>query len=184
MSRITPLSPEQMTPAQRRVRDTIIAGPRKTATHGPFNAWLQSPELADRAQNLGAFLRFSTSLSKRLSELAILVVARQWTAQFEWYAHRKLALESGLAEAVIDAIEARRRPDFANTDEIAVYEFTVELLDSCEVSDATYQAALDHLGPNGTVELVGLLGYYTLVSMTLNVYQVPLPEGEAPPLTK
>ncbi len=181
MSRIQQVAPDQMTATQRRVYDDILAGPRDSI-HGPFNAWLQSPELADRAQKLGAFLRFDTSLPKRLSELAILVVARIWTAQFEWYAHKKFALEAGLAPGVIDSIEARRRPDLTNADEEAVYDFVIELHNTHTVTDGRYQAVLGHLGAAGTIELVGLLGYYTLVSMTLNVTQVPLPEGESPPL--
>jgi 4-carboxymuconolactone decarboxylase len=179
MSRIQQVPPEQMTAAQRRVYNDILAGPRDSI-HGPFGAWLQSPELADRAQKLGAFVRFNTSLPKRLSELAILVVARHWTAQFEWYAHKKFALEAGLAPAVIDAIEARRRPEFVNADEETVYDFAIELHRTHAVGDACFDAVVGHLGAAGTVELVGVLGYYTLVSMTLNVYQVPLPEGAAP----
>ena len=182
MSRVPALTPETMTDAQRRVAAEIASGPRGTSTGGPFNAWLQSPEFADRAQNLGALLRYGTSVPPRLKELAILTVARAWTAQFEWYAHKKFAIDAGLAIAVIDALEARRRPGFVNDDEAAVYDFAAELLASHQVADATFAAAESHLGKAGVVELVGVLGYYTLVSMTLNVFQVALPEGEPLPL--
>ncbi len=182
MPRLPTLSPDEMTDAQRAVYDTISAGPRGSGARGPFNAWLQSPDFADRAQHLGALLRFGTSLSPRLKELAILTVARHWTAQFEWYAHKKFAIEGGLALDIIDALEARRRPDFVNDDEAAVYDFSIELHTTHGVGDGTYANAEKHLGAAGVVELVGLLGYYTLVSMTLNVFEVGLPEGEPLPL--
>ena len=183
MSRIPALAEKDMTEAQRRVVAAIRSGPRGSAARGPFLAWLASPELADRAQHLGAYLRFETSVAARLKELAILTVARRWTAQFEWYAHKTFALDAGLSNAVIDAIEARRRPDFSHDDEAAVYDFCKELHETRRVSDARFAAAKTHLGQAGVVELVGVLGYYTLVSMTLNVFEVPMPEGEPPPLT-
>ena len=139
-------------------------------------------ELADKAQKLGALMRFGTSVPARLKELGILYVARAWSAQFEWYAHKKFAIEGGLSLDVIDAIEARRRPDFENDDEEAVYNFCVELHETHKVSDACFAAAKKHMGEAGVSELVGVLGYYTLVSMTLNVFEVPLPEGEPLPL--
>lgn len=182
MSRIPALAENDMTEAQRQVVEAIRSGPRGSAARGPFLAWLASPELADRAQHLGAYLRFETSVSARLKELAILCVARHWTAQFEWYAHKKFALDAGLAPSVIDAIEARRRPDFAHDDEAAVYDFARELHETHHVSDARFQAVKKHLGQAGVVELVGVLGYYTLVSMTLNTFEVPMPEGEPLPL--
>lgn len=182
MNRIPFLEPAEMTEAQRGVHDRIAAGPRGSGRYGPFNAWLQSPEFADRAQELGALLRFGTSIEPRLKELAILCVGRHWTAQYEWYAHKKFALDAGLAPAVVDALEARKRPAFANEDEAVVYDFAQELLTSHDVSDVRYAAAEALLGRHGVVELVGVLGYYTLVSMTLNVFRAPLPDGIAPPL--
>ena len=182
MSRIPTVAPEDMTDAQRRVVEAIRSGPRGSAARGPFAAWLASPELADRAQHLGAYLRFETSVPARLKELAILYVARAWTAQFEWYAHKRFALDGGLGPEVIDAIQARRRPVFTRDDEAAVYDFCAELHERHQVSDARFQAVKKHLGQAGVVELVGVLGYYTLVSMTLNVFEVAMPEGEPPPL--
>ncbi|HJN21095.1 MAG: carboxymuconolactone decarboxylase family protein [Alphaproteobacteria bacterium] len=182
MPRLPTLSLDGMTDAQRAVYDTISTGPRGSGARGPFNAWLQSPDFANRAQHLGVFLRFGASFSARLKELAILTVARHWTAQFEWYAHKKLAIDNGLTIDVINAVETRNRPDFVNDDEAAVYDFSVELHATHGISDDTYANAEKHLGAAGVVELVGLLGYYTLVSMTLNVFEVPLPEGEPLPL--
>lgn len=182
MSRIDVLSPDAMTQDQRRVYDAIIAGPRG-AVAGPFNALLRSPELADRAQALGAFCRFGTKFEPKLSELAILVTARLWSAQFEWWAHARLAQEAGLDPAIIAAIEARRQPTFADPDEQAVYQFATMLSHEHRVADAVYQDVRDRFGEQGVAELVGILGYYTLVSMTLNTFEVPVPEGETPPLT-
>lgn len=183
MSRLPSLAPEDLTEDQKRVLDDIRAGPRgaSTGVQGPFAGWLASPDLADHAQKLGALLRFGTSVPGRLKELGILYVARTWTAQFEWYAHKKIALEAGLGLDVIDALHAGRRPDFANEDEAVVYDFCVELHETHRVSDACFEAAKKHLGEAGVSELVGVLGYYTLVSMTLNVFEVPVPEGEPLP---
>ena len=131
-------------------------------------------------------MRFSTSLPKRLKELAILVTARHWNAQFEWHAHEPEALDGGLDPEIIAAIRARRRPDFApdlaKADEELVYEVSRALHEAHHIDDALYARAVETLGEDGTVELVGLLGYYTLVSMTLNAFDVPLPDGVAPPL--
>ena len=182
MTRLESLSPEDMNKSQLAVWDEIRSGPRGASPHGPFMAWLQSPQLADRAQKLGEYLRFNAHMDKRLSELAILTVARHWTAQYEWFAHKKFALDAGLAEDIIDSIQAHERPNFVKDDEAAIYDFSVELQNTRQVSDAKYQAVSMHIGSPGTVDLVGLLGYYTLVSMTLNVYEVKLPDGMLDPL--
>ena len=181
MTRVRQLSPDEMTPAQRAVYDAILAGPR-AAIGGPFMPWLQSPDLADRAQNLGAFVRFETSLPSRLSELAILVTARHWTAQYEWWAHEPIALKAGLNAGIVAAIKSRQRPRFAAEDEELVYDFASTLHAEHRVDDDLYARAQTMLGEPAVVELVGILGYYTLVAMTLNVYEMPLPEGESPPL--
>tara|TARA_B100000614_G_scaffold178985_1_gene159816 strand:- start:668 stop:1219 length:552 start_codon:yes stop_codon:yes gene_type:complete len=181
MSRIAELKREDMTDAQKKVAEAITAGPRG-AIVGPFNALLRSPELADRAQKLGEFLRYNTSFPPRLSELAILVTARYWTAQYEWWAHSRMAKEGGLAPDIIEAIKNRRRPDFANSDEEAVYDFASEIYQTHGVSDAAYGRVVELFGETGAAEIVGLCGYYALVSMTLNVFQVPVPPGEALPL--
>jgi len=182
MTRLESLSPEDMNESQLAVWDEIRSGPRGASPHGPFMAWLQSPQLADRAQKLGEYLRFNAQMDKRLSELAILTVARHWTAQYEWFAHKKFALDAGLAEDIIDSIQDHERPNFVKDDEAAIYDFSIELQNAHKVSDDKYQGVVQHVGSAGAVDLVGLLGYYTLVSMTLNVYKVKLPNGVPDPL--
>jgi len=179
MYRLPALTVENLTAEQKRVYDAIVTGPRG-AIGGPFAPWLLSPELADRAQSLGAFCRFGTSLPPRLSELAILVTARHWTAQFEWYAHAPMAREGGLADAAIDAIAERRRPENLQADEQAVYDFACESLATGRVGDDTYRRATEALGERAVVELVGILGYYCLVSLTLNIFRIEPPDGSVP----
>lgn len=175
--RFPELTLDAMTPEQRRVAEAIMAGPRK-GLRGPFNAWLRSPEVADRYQKLGEYVRFGSSLPPRLNELAILVTARAWTAQFEWWAHRRLALAAGLSEKIIDAIAVGRRPRGMGDDERIIYDFSSELHRDKRVSDKTFAATVETFGENGVVDLIAVNGYYTGVSMTLNVAQVSLPEGE------
>ena len=182
MERLSALTDDQMNERQQAILEDIRSGPRGPSAHGPFLAWLQSPDLADRAQKLGEYLRFEAQMDKRLAELAILTVARKWTAQFEWYAHKKFAISAGLSENVIDSIEQRKQPNFVNEDEKAIYNFSMALQESYAVDDVTFNEAVRHIGRTGVTDLVGLLGYYSLVSMTLNVYQIPLPNSAPPPL--
>jgi 4-carboxymuconolactone decarboxylase len=183
MPRIEPLSADRMDAEQRAVHDDILSGPRGSLG-GPFQAWLRSPTLADRAQKLGEFCRFNSSLEKRLSELAILMTAKRWTAQFEWYAHEPMAREGGLDQSIIDAIREGRTPTFDKSDEAAIYDFVSEYYASNRVSQATYDRVVGELGERGVVDLVGVLGYYALVSMTLNVFEMPVPDGVTPPLAE
>jgi 4-carboxymuconolactone decarboxylase len=180
MPRIPDIVPDQLTPAQRAVHDRILTGPRGRV-EGPLRVWLTSPELADRAQALGAFCRFGSSLPPRLSELGILVVGAYWRAKFEWYAHAPLGIAGGLEPAAVEAIRVGATPTFAKADERAVYTFARELVTARRVSDATYAMARQELGEVGVVDLVGILGYYGLVSMTLVTFEVPLPPGVADP---
>jgi len=179
--RFRKLAPEEMTDAQRAVYEAIAGGPRG-GVRGPFNALLRSPELADRAQKLGEHLRFNSSLAPRLNELAILITARYWSAQYEWYAHQKLGAKAGLDLQLMAELAQGKRPARMDADEAAVYEFCTELHEKKAVSDAAFQAALGRFGERGVVDLLGVSGYYTLVSMVLNVDRAPLPEGAAPPL--
>jgi 4-carboxymuconolactone decarboxylase len=181
MNRLPEISDDALSPEQRDIRDTIASGPRGGA-RGPFPAMLRSPELAKRAAHLGEFLRFNTSLPPRLSELAIIITARAWTAQYEWYAHAKLAIKGGLDTSIVDAIAERREPRFDKDDERIVYTFCKEMHETHGVSDATYDAAKAAFGERGIVEIIGLSGYYVMVAMTLNVARVQLPEGEPLPL--
>ena len=174
------LRPDQMTEAQKRVHESIARGPRG-GVRGPFNALLRSPELADRIQNVGEYLRFSSSLPPRLNELAILVNARFWDSKYEWYAHRPLAEKAGLAAAIADSIARNARPTSMQADETIVYEFCTALHTTHAVDEALFERALDVLGERGVIDLIGVSGYYTLVSMVLNVAEIPLPAGAAAP---
>ncbi|MAS43135.1 MAG: 4-carboxymuconolactone decarboxylase [Rhodobacteraceae bacterium] len=178
MPRITPPAPADMTPRQREVHDAIASGPRGRV-EGPLAVWLRRPELAQKAQELGAYCRYGTSLPPRLSELAILTMARVWTAEFEWWAHKGPALDGGLAPEIIEALRIGETPTFAAEDEAAVHAFALEAQTARRVSDATYARAVAALGEDGVVDLVGILGYYSLISLTLNIFEVMPPEGEA-----
>ncbi len=188
---------DQLTPEQRALTDAIKSGPRaKLASSGaskpgplggPFNVWLRSPGIGNLVQQLGEEIRFRSSLAGKLNELAILITARHWTSQYEWFAHHKLALEGGLDPAIAQAIAQGRRPARMDADETIVYEFSRELHETQGVSDATYKTALERFGERGVVDLITVNGFYGLVSMCLNVDQTPLPEGTPlplPPLVK
>lgn len=175
--RLKDLSPGEMSDDQKAIYAESVAGKRGTVVP-PLRAWIHAPDMARHASRLGAFLRYDTTLGPRLSELAILVTARFWSAQFEWYAHKKMALTAGLESSIIDAINHRRAPDFADDKTRVVYEFSKVLHEQHNVPKPLYDNAIKLLGETGTVELVGLLGYYSLVSMTLNTFEVGLPEGE------
>ncbi len=177
-----PLFPlDVMTDEQRSVLHEIVSGPRGTIK-GPLRAVLHRAELADRWQRLGEILRYRTSLPARLSELAILVTARAMNAQFEWFAHEPPAREAGIAESVIAALRVGEVPIGLAEDEAALHQYCVELHRDHSVSDASYARALEHFGTLGVVELTALVGYYTMVAMTLNAHQIPLPDGVEPPL--
>jgi 4-carboxymuconolactone decarboxylase len=180
--RFAPLTPETMTQEQRAVADAIQSGPRGAGLRGPFNALLRSPDLCDLVQRVGAYVRFGSSLPAALNEMAICMAGRKWTAQYEFYAHRRLALEAGLDAAILDAIAAGQRPASLSADQAAVYDFAHELLASGQVSDASFAAVKARFGERGVMDLVGAIGYYSLVSMVLNVDRVPLPAGVEPPL--
>jgi 4-carboxymuconolactone decarboxylase len=180
MPRFAELTTDQMTPAQKKAYDEIVGGPRGGA-RGPFNILLRSPELADKVQRVGAYLRYGSSLPARLNELAIIVNARFWGSKYEWYAHRPLAVKAGLAESIADDLAAGRRPRGMKPDEEVVYDFCTTLHEKHFVDDALFQRAQSALGEQGVVDLIGVSGYYTLVSMVLNVGEVPLPDGVPAP---
>jgi 4-carboxymuconolactone decarboxylase len=178
--RMSEIPLDKMTPAQRTVADTIMSGPRKGMS-GPFNAWLRSPELADRLQKVGEYVRFNTSLDKRLNEMAIIMTAQYWGSQYEWYAHAPLAIKAGLDPEIVAALGAGRKPEKMKDDEAIVWEFTTQLRQNHEVDDALYGKAVEKFGENGVMDLVAVNGYYDVVSMTLNVAHVAPPAGEALP---
>jgi 4-carboxymuconolactone decarboxylase len=140
--------------------------------------------MGNHAQKLGEYVRFKTSVPRRLNEMAILMTARFWSSQYEWFAHEKLALEAGLGPAVIEAIHAGRRPAGMLADETIVYDFCTELRERRRVSDGTFSAAVDLLGEKGVVDLIANMAYYDLVSMVLNVDRYPLPAGAALPFAE
>ena len=178
--RLPPIDPADWTPEQKKVADDIVSGPRG-GMPGPFNAWLRSPDLAARFQKVGEYARFLTSLPPALNELAILLVARDWSAAFEWYAHYQLAMKAGLSPAIADAIAQRRRPATMSEDEATVYDFVHELLQKRNVSDAVFEKVRKRFGERGVVDLIGTAGYYVAVSMTLNVAGVLVPAGSSVP---
>lgn len=151
--------------------ENILNGPRGNL-NGPFLGWIYSPELADHAQRLGAFCRYETGLSLKLSELAILVTASQWRAQAEWHIHCPIAVNAGLDSAIADAILKGKKSNFSDAEEAVVYTFASELHEHRRVSDSTYRSAIQAFGLEKVVNLVALLGYYTLVAMTLNTFNM------------
>ena len=171
---------EKMTEAQRQAFDAIVAGPRGGA-RGPFNALLRSPELMDRVQRVGEYVRFRSSIPQHLNELAILVNARVWGSKFEFYAHRVLAFKAGLAESIADAIARNERPKGMKPEEELVYDFCTTLHRDRFVDDALFRRTVAAFGEQGVIDLIGVTGYYSLVSMVLNVAEVPLPPGEKSP---
>lgn len=182
LPRISLPTPETMNPEQRAVYDDIVGG-RRARLVGPLRAALHNPALADRWQKLGTLLRFGTSIPPRLSELAILVTARRWNSQLEWLIHAGDGLTAGLPQSIIDAIAVATPPVFDNASDAAVYEYTRQLLQHGVVDDPAYQAVLEQFGEAGAVELTAIVGYYSMVAMTLNAHRIPLPdEGTEAPL--
>lgn len=181
MSRVSFPVRAAMSEAAREVYDATVSG-RRGVVPANVMVWLRSPEFAARAQKLGEFTRYETSLGPRRSEIAILVVARHWTAQYEWAVHAAEAATAGVPAGVIADIAARRVPRFDQDAERIVFEFSSALVGSHTVSDDLYRAAVGALGEQALVELVGVLGYYTLVAMTLNAFAIEPPASGAAPL--
>ncbi len=195
MARLKPLPLSNLDTEQRALFDAITKGDRSRgrpledflledgSLRGPFNAWLQAPKIGQPAQLLGECLRYRGQLPPRLRELAILTVAARWRAEYEWWAHSRIAKAEGLSEEIIAAIKAGRPPGSADAEALMVHRFACELMDTRRVSEQSYRDVAKALGDAGAVELVTLLGYYTLISMVLNAFEVPLPAGEKPPFT-
>lgn len=174
--RLAPPDFEHLNTQQQAVHDAIAAGPRG-GVRGPLAIWLHRPVLAERAQSLGEYCRFDSALEPRLSEVAILVTARFWGSEFEWLTHKKSALAAKVSPRAIEAIRCGEVPVDLQPDEMAVHDFALRLHAQRTVDEKTYQRAASLLGDVGVVDLVAILGYYTLISMTLNVFEVPIPEG-------
>ncbi|RYI99693.1 MAG: carboxymuconolactone decarboxylase [Acetobacteraceae bacterium] len=187
-NRFPTLTPEQMTPEQKALAAAIQGGPRAAvpgrdnSIGGPFNPWLRSPGVGDKLQQLGAELRFRSSIPAALNEFAILITAREWSSQYEWFAHHRLAMAAGLPASVAADLAQGKRPEGMNEDQRIVYDFCTEMHRTRFVSDATFAAAKQRFGEQGVIDLIAVSGYYVAVSMTLNTARVGLPEGVAPPL--
>ena len=181
IDRMPPLSAEAMSAAQKQAANEIASGPRG-AVYGPFVPLLRTPELTRRLQKVGEYLRYQSALPRRISELVVLITARQWTQQFEWHHHLPLALQQGLAEEIAQAIADGRRPEKMSADEELAYELCLELARNQSLSDATYARAIAAWGEQGVIELVVLHGYYCLMAMVMNVAQTALPDGARPAL--
>ncbi|HYW26722.1 MAG TPA: hypothetical protein VE953_21300 [Terriglobales bacterium] len=189
MSRLPSLRRDDLDEAGQAVWDGLESSRGRAVVNedgglvGPFNAWVHAPVVGRRLSGLGATLRFETSIERRLLELAIIVVAAHWKAEFEWWAHARMAREHGVANEIVDAVGRGETPAFAAHDEALVYEFARQLVVGGRVDDGTYAGAVELLGNQGVVELVSLCGYYTLVSFTLNAFAVPLPADVKPAWT-
>jgi 4-carboxymuconolactone decarboxylase len=176
MPRYEELKEDALDADQRRIFDDCKAGPRG-AVPPPVHVWLKSPGLADFAHRIGAHVRFATPYTQKQTEIAILCTARYWTAQFEWAAHVRLGLKAGLSQEQIDAIAERKTPHFDDADDRLVYEFAHSYYQNHRVSDDVYERVKARWGDKGVVDLAGLIGYYSFVSVTLNVFEVPVPPG-------
>ena len=178
VDRMPPLDPAAMTAAQQEAARELAAGPRG-GVKGPFIPLLRSPELMDRLQKVGEYLRFRSSLQARISEFLMLVVSRQWTQQFEWRVHVPLALKAGLKQEAVQSLAEGRRPAGMAQDEEVAYEFCDELFRTKGVSEATYRRAVRQFGEHGVIDLLGLVGYFTTVSMVMNVAHTPPPKDDS-----
>lgn len=181
MTRFAALTPEAMTPEQKAVADEIAGGPRG-GVRGPFVALLHHPALARRVQALGEHVRFGTQFPDMLIEIGVLVTARHWTCQHEWYAHEKLARRAGVPHAMIGAIAQGRRPEGMDVEQALVHDFCVEVHRDGEPSQQSYDAAHGRYGAEGVLDLLVLCGYYTTLAMVLNTARMPLPDGATSPL--
>ena len=179
MARVPNVPLEEMTAEQRRVHQEI-GGARGGVVRGPFGIWLRNPQLADHANQFGNVFRLAGKLEKRLFELMVLVVARHWSAQYEWFVHENHGLEAGLAQEIVDAIRTRSAPEFAREDERVVYDTITELNETRTLSQPTYGRALAALGLDLLIELIAAAGFYTMVAMTLNAFDAPVPDGKRP----
>jgi 4-carboxymuconolactone decarboxylase len=179
MSRLDPIRVEELTAEQRPVYEEIMRT-RPKGLAGPFGVWLRRPSIAEPCEKLQSAFRLHGRLDRRLAELLVLLVAREWTAQYAWYMHERLAREAGLDPATIEAIRERRRPAALLPDEQPVYDVVTELLATRTLSTATYQRAVDALGTDLLIEVVGAMGYYTMACITLNTFAVPIPAGTTP----
>jgi 4-carboxymuconolactone decarboxylase len=179
--RFKPLTGSELTVEQKTLVDHLLSGERGTL-NGPFNVMLRSPEMGDAAQKLGAYIRFHSTVPTKLNEFAILIVARAWDVQYEWAAHHQNALKAGLGEPIIEAVATGKRPPSMQPDEEIVYNFVSEIVNTHQVSDVSFHAAVNKFGERTVVDLMAVVGYYHFVSVFLNVDRYPMPAGAKPEL--
>lgn len=190
MSRLKPLLPSEMTEDQLKYHEIIMQRPifkdypKSAPLEGPYNPWVRSPKFARSMTEMSTYVREDGILEERLVELAIVTVGRVWSAEFEFAAHSPRAVKAGISQAAVDAISRNEEPQFEKVDETAVYNFALNLTKNCRVDDATYQAAVEQIGEQGVVELIGLMGFYVMVCMTLNTFEVQLIDGMENPFSK
>lgn len=177
--RFAPIPEDARSPRQQALADTLISGPRG-GIRGPFHALLRNPRLADQVRVLGHSIRFENSLPPALRELVILIAARFWSAQYEWYAHSRIAADAGLDSAIIKAIELGQRPETMSPDEALIYDLSTELLNDKDISDATYAAAIERYGELTVLDAVCTAGYFSLVALILNASRHPIPDSATP----
>ena len=183
ITRFAPLKPEELSPAQKAWADMIAAPPRNAKfTNPPYRAYIRNPDLAPRLTAMSEYLRWNTSLPPRLSEMAILITARHWSAQYEWFAHYPLAIKGGLDPRIAGAIAEGKRPNNMKDDEAALYDLGTALYRDKKVSDAVYNAALEKFGERGIMDIIGIMGYYDITSMALITMQAGAPNDSVPPL--
>lgn len=174
--RLPPPAPENYTDEQKKAAAEFSAL-RKEPPFGPFGIMLHSPQLMNGTQKIGEYLRYHSSMGKALSELAVLITAREMSQDYEWWLHQPIAVKAGVAQEITDAIRIGRRPGKMSADEEIVYDFSMELHRTKNVSDETYARAIDRFGAQGVIDLIGTNGYYTFLAMQLNANRLPLPEG-------
>jgi 4-carboxymuconolactone decarboxylase len=177
--RIPPIDPETLSPEQKEIYDRIASGPRGQV-RGPYHAYLLHAGVCEGIERMGHYLRFAARLPGNIRELAIITVGRHWRAEFEWFAHAPIAIHEGVSEDVVQAIHDGTPPEFADADEAAVYAFVRALLANGGVGDDAYADMRDRLGEDGIVELMGIVGHYTGVAMTLNTFQILPPDEQRP----
>lgn len=172
--RLPTIPPAQYTGEQKQAAAEFEAA-RKVPVFGPFEPLMYSPQVMSQARAMGDYLRYKSAIGNTLSELAILLTAREWTQDYEWSVHYPIALKAGIRQEVADAIAAGRRPIAMSRDEQIVFDYTSELLKNKEVSDATFERAKLRFGSRGVVDMTGIVGYYTFLAMQLNAAQYPAP---------
>lgn len=177
--RLPTIDEKDYTPRQKELADQIAA--KRGAVRGPYKCWLHSPELCDRVENLGAFVRFDCSLSEKLRELSILICSRHFDAQHSWNAHKDKAIEAGIAPEPIEAMAQKQEPRFPNEDEQVFWDFCNTLLTEHFVSDEQYDAMVKHFGTQGVVDTIGCLGNFTMLAFCLNAFEVDLDKSKPDP---